>query len=435
MAKRVVLNTAIRVDMAQFKQAMSRVKSDLASTGRAIKGVGIAAFATATTTASLSLARAAKHFDRIGKLSKQFGSSTNFLQNVAKSAELAGVNLESVARIQKTLSVNTRDAADGLTTYVRAFEDLGINVKEFQSLDADGRFLAFSKAIAAAGDNQTKLAAAIKLGGRATADALPLLKDYKQIQEDINKEAALSKQQIQNIEAFNDSLATLKQTAIDLAGPALSALNEFIEGTKVLFGGRAQQEAEVEIGRGTRNEAMRERERENDAKFEAERAEAREARRRTMAGMARRKKFGSREGSGAAGAVGLGIAAAMFGAAQVAKVRPRPVFEDHERPPDNVFKAFPPRAAAGGAAAAVPRPADAVGRRGIGSTRALAGRQDLGVQGFNPLNSMSGAARKRHQERLEAMRAKDESADPALQRMDKQVEALQSIDEKMTTSG
>lgn len=440
MAKTVQLKSKLTMDTTQFKRAMDQAKASTARLGGILKGVGMAGFAAATATAAASLSAAATKFDRIGKLSKQFGASTDFLQNVAKSAELAGVNLESVAKIQRKLITSARDASRGMKTQSEAFADLGINLEEFLKMNADQKFAEFSRTISQAGDDSFKLGAAIQLGGRAVGDALPLLKDYKTVLADINKEAAVTAEQIRNIEALNDSLATLKQRLVDLAAPSLSGLNEFLDGVERLFGGGTEVKARDARGIGTRNKAMREREKENDRQWEEEREKAREERRRAMALMAR-KRAGTTFNP-ASGAIGLGgfmgVAAATIAGVSANQSGGESMFNKHQEDfsPSSVFEMF----GAGGQARSNARAARSVnssavnkGNLLINSSRALAGRQDLGVQGFSAMNSISGAERRRRRAAIEAKR-EGESDNPVVQRLDKSVTALQSIDEKMTST-
>ena len=225
MAKTVELKGKMSWSNSELKKGFKEATGAAKKFGSVLKGAaGLAGGVAITATITRNLSLAAEKFDRIAKISARFGSSTGFLQNMAKASELAGTNLEAVAKIQRTLIVNSREASRGIKTYSDAFEDLGINTEDFLKLSADEKFAAFSRAISQAGDDSEKLAAAIKLGGRATEEALPLLKDFQTVSEAINKTPAVSEEHIRNIEKLNDAWTDIKNTMVDWAAVALSKI-------------------------------------------------------------------------------------------------------------------------------------------------------------------------------------------------------------------
>jgi len=74
----------------------------------------------------------------------------------------------ALAKIQKAVN----DASNGLTTYTRAFEALGINVEEFQQLSPERQFIEIGKGVVNAKDQAKAYASALDIIGSRNAPKL-----------------------------------------------------------------------------------------------------------------------------------------------------------------------------------------------------------------------------------------------------------------------
>jgi len=115
--------------------------------------------------------------DKIQKLSIQLGASTEALSQLKHAAELAGTDLDSVANSMAKMQKNASDAAQGLSTPKRAFEDLGISLEHFLSLDPESQFLTLADAIAAVENPAKRTQLAMDTMGRAGRQMIPLMAD------------------------------------------------------------------------------------------------------------------------------------------------------------------------------------------------------------------------------------------------------------------
>jgi hypothetical protein len=153
--------------LRQFGAGMMRIGARIAAAGAAIVGPIL-----------LAAKAFAKAGDTLDKMSARTGASVKFLSALGYAAELGGSSLADMEKGIRTLQGAAYDAADGLQTYVRAFDDLGVSVKDSNGNLKETEQL-FKDTIAALSreENATKKAAlAKKLFGRAGTALLPMLR-------------------------------------------------------------------------------------------------------------------------------------------------------------------------------------------------------------------------------------------------------------------
>jgi len=163
------------VDTKSFDKGMTgltgRIKQHRKAIGLAMVGIGASIIAVGVS----SIKTWAAMGDEIGKMSRKIGFSTVTLSELKHAAELSGGSLTGVEKAVKKMAMSISDAKDGLATYIREFEKIGVNVIELENLSPEEQFLKIAYAIAAVEDPMQRLSSAQKIFGRAGADLLPML--------------------------------------------------------------------------------------------------------------------------------------------------------------------------------------------------------------------------------------------------------------------
>ena len=186
---------------------------------------------------------------RLDKLTKTMSVTTEEFSRLAYAADQEHGSLQALEKGLINLTIRIGYAADGLATYTRAFEGLGISYKR-----ADGTlksayevFLDLSDA-ASAGEMSTKQLSdmIMLLGVKAGKDLIPLLKLGREGMEELGDEAKRSGLVMDSVAAaqlkdFDDSVAALKGGMMGLnivvAQALTPALKVFVEAlTKLEMG-------------------------------------------------------------------------------------------------------------------------------------------------------------------------------------------------------
>lgn len=211
--------------MVKASAGMKRATAQTKVLGRAIGSLGPA---LAGFLAVGGISRLIQDFDRIGKLAIRFGESAETIQRVSHAANLAGANIEQVAKAMQQATRYAQEAIDGNAEYAEAFDRLGINVQKFISMSLEDRLKAF-----ASGFNNAKTegegfnALMSVLGSRVAGELIPLFRQGGDAMEEaFNQVNPASQKTIDNIQKLNDRWTTLKAAA---AGP-LATIVGWMEG-------------------------------------------------------------------------------------------------------------------------------------------------------------------------------------------------------------
>ena len=231
---------------AAWEQAGARAKRTTAAIGSSLRAVGGILVGAAAIGGVKSLA---KEMDRIGKLSQRFGIGVETLQGMGHAAELAGSDMEEVARAMVRANKSGQDAANGLTTATRAFEALGINVVKFNRLDQKGQFLAIANAVAKSSNANRTNAAVLDVMGRSAANLIPLLQQGSaEILAQADAIHKATEQEVRDIQRLNDQLTTVGTNFKRNVGlPILNFLSDVGGGLQILAdvaGGMGLHEAQ-----------------------------------------------------------------------------------------------------------------------------------------------------------------------------------------------
>ncbi|MFH1066999.1 MAG: hypothetical protein V1746_03785 [bacterium] len=195
---------AIRVQSRHFTKEMGGMFMEMAG------------FAGITTF----LHEIAEKFDRIAKLSVQTGISTDSPQILAHNAELSGTSIDFVAnavsRLNRQLAfpeVNDKTA--------NALHALGLSVRELQSSSPEQQLEAIARKMMEMEDAGKRTAVAVALFGKSGREIIPFLES---VSNGMQKTSLVSKETIKQIEAFNDSFISIKNSAMAALAPVLAIL-------------------------------------------------------------------------------------------------------------------------------------------------------------------------------------------------------------------
>lgn len=195
-------DSAVSSGAARTARTISSFEGKASSSLKNLIGLDIGRiFAGAGIVAAVA---GAKHlfdeFDRIGDLAKQLDTTPEALQRIGNMAKLSGTDVETTARAMNKLN---RELADG--TGVKAFEELGINAREFQALEVDDQMLLLAKSFQEAEKKGGGLSSAYDLMGRSAAELLPLLRSNVTELEKMARVKVVSNEDIENIQNMNDA--------------------------------------------------------------------------------------------------------------------------------------------------------------------------------------------------------------------------------------
>jgi hypothetical protein len=197
-------------DNSGFERGLAQARRSVSNfAGSAAKTLA-AAFAISSITRQFS--RLSEQFDRIEKLSRR-GLSTDFLQDLSQSAQLAGTDLEVAAR-GAALFAKEIGSATGPSAKVRQeLEALGLSVSEISAMTPEKAFERLAIAIGGLSSDNARLAASQNILGRSGAELIALFDDMYQRGGLANAPKA-TEAAIKSMAAYNDEMTKVK-TQID----------------------------------------------------------------------------------------------------------------------------------------------------------------------------------------------------------------------------
>jgi hypothetical protein len=213
------LRVSLGLDSAQFEQGLKQAQTGLGGFAKKMAGVGAVVAAAAATAASgmaVAVNKVLKDADELAKLSQKIGIPVDELSRLKHAADLSGTSLDTLAKGAGRLARNMQDASDGLKTPQRAFDQLGINIK-----NTDGSMKSMSEILpdiadrfAKMRDGTQKTALAMVLLGRSGQDMIPLLNGGSEALRAMMQEAddlglVISTKTAKAAEQFNDNMTRL----------------------------------------------------------------------------------------------------------------------------------------------------------------------------------------------------------------------------------
>lgn len=206
-----------------FEQGMDKAAKTLDSKMASIKktagqigtAIGVAA-AAAGTALAVMVKQSIDAMDGMTKLAQSTGVAVEELSALAYAADLSGVSEDALGTSLVRLTKNMSDAAQGTGEAQKAFNALGISVKNADGTlkGADDVLGEVAGKFAQYRDGAEKTALAVALFGRSGADLIPLLNSGAEGLAEMTAEAqelglTFDQQTGKAAEAFNDNLTRL----------------------------------------------------------------------------------------------------------------------------------------------------------------------------------------------------------------------------------
>ena len=225
MANIARLGVVLGLNTAEFQSGLAGAMRGIEKLEKALPRIGLAAVAAATGIAYLTK-QSIDNMDALAKQSQMAGVTVESLSALSYAANLAGVSQEDLTASMVKLSKGLSEAKQGTGDALKAFEALGINVKELAN--ADDAMILIAEQFAEIEDGAGKTALAVALFGKAGAQMIPLLNSgadgLKQMADEAAKlHKTISTETAKAAEEFNDSLTRLNAITQGL-------INKFVEG-------------------------------------------------------------------------------------------------------------------------------------------------------------------------------------------------------------
>lgn len=213
----IVVDLVMRTGM--FETDSKRAEKRLQEMTKRAKDFGVAvgvATAAAATALAVMVKQSIDAMDNMTKLAQSTGVAVEELSALAYAADLSGVSEDALGTSLVRLTKNMSDAAQGTGEAQKAFDALGISVKNADGSlkGADDVLGEVAGKFAQYRDGAEKTALAVALFGRSGADLIPLLNSGAEGLAEMTAEAqelglTFDQQTGKAAEAFNDNLTRL----------------------------------------------------------------------------------------------------------------------------------------------------------------------------------------------------------------------------------
>jgi len=236
------------LDRTKWAQSVDKVKQDektlSGAAGRIGKGFKTAGKAMTLAggaivgTLGMMVKSYVKAGDEVHKMALRTGFATETLSELRYAAQISGADLTSLEKAVKKMQKTIVDASEGMTTYQRAFERIGVNYQELQGLHPEKQFEILAKAIAAVEDPTIRAATAQDIFGRAGTKLLPLFAQGVDGMEALREKArelgmVFDQEAADKAARLADAQATLKGAmqglTIAIAENIVPVLSKFVE--------------------------------------------------------------------------------------------------------------------------------------------------------------------------------------------------------------
>ena len=244
-----------RQAMRRVSRELNRAERDAERAARSIRNLGLqlgALSAVAVAGVTRELRAMTQQADRLDKLATATGVTVEELQRLGFAAEQSGSDMETVGRAVTQLQRNIQGATDGLSSYNRAFDRIGVSVRDLQGLSPDQQFLRIAQALSEVGDAGVRNATALEIFGRAGRELIPLLDrgadGIRELGDQFERTGAvISTEAARDFARFNDELNLLRQQAqalrVSILSDLIGPLADFVQFLNTERGTAALREA------------------------------------------------------------------------------------------------------------------------------------------------------------------------------------------------
>ncbi len=215
-------------DPADWNKALGKVTDDAKRTSTLVSKIMSGAVAGISVAGIAAfVGRTVDGIDRLNDLADVTGSSIGKLSQLEDTALRTGNSFESMEGSLVRLNKVLKDS-DGRDQTAAGLRAIGLSVEELKRLDAVDAFEQIAQAFGRYADGPTKARLAQDLFGKSITEVAPLLKDLAEKGLGV---ASVTEKQAKEAEKFNQQLASLNKTAVDLArefaGPLVASINKF----------------------------------------------------------------------------------------------------------------------------------------------------------------------------------------------------------------
>jgi len=152
--------------------------------------------------------------DEVAKMAHRTGLGTEALSELRHVANITGTDLTSIEKAVRTMSGAIVDAEEGMTTYIRAFERIGLSIEDLIGLSPEEQFWKIARAIGDLEDETLKVATAADIFGRAGTQLLPMMDETGEGIDALRQEAhdlnlVFDEESAAAAESFQDSKTRL----------------------------------------------------------------------------------------------------------------------------------------------------------------------------------------------------------------------------------
>lgn len=231
---------AFRSQIGSAQGSVSRLGNTIMQHHRAI-GAAMTAMGGAVIAAGLmSVKTYAEMGDEVQKMALRTKWSTESLSELRHVAEISGTELTAFEKGTRKMSKSIIDAADGLETYLRDFEKLGLNVNELKEMKPEDAFWEIAFALSEMENDIEQSAVALNVFGRQGTQLLPMLaqgaEGIAELRQEAHELGIVFDQEAANKAAeFTDEMNNMKSAINGLkmviGGELIPQLQPLVEGT------------------------------------------------------------------------------------------------------------------------------------------------------------------------------------------------------------
>ena len=223
----------IGLDSKGFQRGLNSAKAGVSKFGRSVLNASNKLAKMGLGAASAGFLLLSKNAIALGSQLSDIAANTGFATKefqVFRGALIdAGGSTTSMEKSIVTMQKAIVQGSEGLTTYARAFERLGLDIHEIRAMKPEQQFMTIAKAISQAEDQQGALTAAIEIFGQRNAGRLievfkRLDKDgYGKMAEDIEKSYGIMSEATQrNLDRAADTIERFKNKATIQVGELIA---------------------------------------------------------------------------------------------------------------------------------------------------------------------------------------------------------------------
>lgn len=240
----------MRADLEKVKDQAQVAGDEIEKTGaKAVKSAGGGmgtmlgpAVLAAGVVVAAAFADAVKDTMALGReltlMSQKTGLSTTFLQNMGFAARATGLELANIEDASMKMGQTIVKAGEGNKAAVKSLEKLGLTYDMLKGKNPEEQFRMIFDAIAKIPDPLERAAAAQSMLG--STDFLPLIEQYRQLEEKSKSVGTMTEKQVQDANAAAVAAKGLEEAwknfVTQLSLTVFPALTPFIEGLTGLLG-------------------------------------------------------------------------------------------------------------------------------------------------------------------------------------------------------